>query len=218
MRTLLIAVLLLFTGSVNAAVIEFVPPNDPVGRVFTTNANDAWDEGRGVVFQATVDGTITSIGVYHDLTGIDLAYKLSQTTSASGDIESGETILASGNAVVTTNGLEWIDFPIADIPYSAGDIYHIEFTFSGDGNQNFFYDNNNVTFSQGDFDVIDGTQNGNTDNTVMPAIRLENDAPSGIGGPSVAIPTLSSWGIALSLFLFGLFGYIATQRGGLIRK
>ncbi len=218
MKKLLIGALLLFTSSAHAAIIEFVPPNDPVGRVFTTNSNDAWGSGRGVVFQATVDGVISSIGVYHDLTGIDLSYTLSQTTSANGNITTGETILASGSAVVTTNGLEWIDFPVADIPYTAGSFYHIEFAFSGNGNQNFFYDNNNVTFSQDGFDVIDGTQSGNTGNSVMPAIRLDNDASPSPAGPSVPIPALSSWGIALSLLLFGFFGYVATQRGGLNRK
>lgn len=214
MNKYLFAGLFLFAGSVNAAVIEFVPPNDPVGSVYTTNSNDGWSSGRGVVFQATVDGTISSIGLYHDLTGIDLTYKISQTTSADGDIETGETVLATGNAVVTTDGLEWIDFTVANISYSAGSYYHIEFGFSGNGNQNFFYNNANVTFSQDGFEVIDGTSSGATGNSVMPAIRLDNVAAF---GDSVPVPALSSWSSALLLLLFGFIGLLTINRARLLK-
>lgn len=219
MKKLLMLGLLLFAGSVNAAVIEFVPPNDPDGRVFTTNSNDGWFDGRGVVFQATEDGTISSIGVFHDLTGETLSYTLSQVTSAVGDIETGETILASGSTVVNTNGLEWIDFPIANVPYTAGNFYHIEFDFPGAANQNFFYDNDDVSFTQDSFEVIDGTSGGDTGNTVMPAIRMEFE-PGGAApapGPAVPVPSLSVWGMLLLLMLFGFIGARSARRTALSR-
>lgn len=215
MKKYLFAVLFLFVGTVNAAVIEFVPPNDPVGHVFSTNSNDGWSSGRGVVFQATADGTMSSIGLYHDLTGIDLSYKISETTSANGDIATGEIVLLTGNTVVTTNGLEWIDFAIADTPYSAGSFYHIQFSFSGNGNQNFFYDNNDVPFTQGSFEVIDGTQGTSTGNSVMPAVRLDDSA--GFVGESVPVPALSSWSIALLLLLFGFIGLLTINRARLLK-
>jgi len=181
MKKLLAVILSVYACSATAAVIEFVPPNDPTGQVFTINTNDGWAGGRGVVFQATANNTIDSIGVYHDLTGIDLSYKLSQTTGASGDVEAGETVLASGNATISNNGLEWNDFALSDIPLAAGNYYHIEFSFSGNGNQNFFYNNANVAFTQGDFELIDGTSGGSTSNFVMPAIRLNTTGDSGPG-------------------------------------
>lgn len=212
MNRILLPLLFLFAGTANAAIIEFVPPNDPTGHVFSTNSNDGWGAGRGVVFQATADGTFSSIGVYQDLPGVDLSYTLSQTTSATGDISTGETVLASGNAISTTNGLEWIDFPIGPVSYSAGNYYHIEFSFQANSNQNFFYDNNDVQFSQDGFDVIDGTQGGNTGNTVMPAIRL--DTGFGINAVNTTpVPTLDWRGITvLFILLAGLAFYRQRKR------
>ncbi len=199
--------LLFFMTSAEAAVVEFVPPNDTTGSVYSTGTNSAWSIGRGVVFQATANQTIDSIGLYHDLTGISLSYKLSQTTSASDNIVAGESILASGSTTVTTNGLEWIDFSLPDTDLVAGNYYHIEFSFSGNGNQNFFYDNDNVTFSQGDFDVIDGSSGGNTSNSVMPAIRLNSseaaETVETAAAPVPALPLWALWVLACAVSLFG---------------
>ncbi len=213
-RKFLALALVLFAHSAHAAVIEFVPPNDPTGSVFTTNSNDGWNSGRGVVFQATGTEIITSVGLFHDLTGMTLSYKVSEVLTVNGDVETGETILASGSATVTTSGLEWIDFPIPNIPFTAGSIYHIEFSFPGTGNQNFFYNNGNVTFTQDGFEVIDGTSAGNTGNSVMPAIRLEtqdvNAAPP--GPPPTPVPTLSQWSILLMALLLGFLGVSSLNR------
>ena len=56
-----------FNSIANAASIEFIPPNDTYGRVFSTNFNDDWNTGRGLVFQMTSNETIGSIGIFHDL-------------------------------------------------------------------------------------------------------------------------------------------------------
>jgi len=199
MKKLLAIFTFMFASSLHAAPIEFVPPNDTTGSVFTTNSNDAWSGGRGVVFEATAPYELTSIGLYHDLTGVTLSYTVSETVTASGDVATGETVLASGSQAVTTSGLEWIDFPIPAVALSAGSTYHIEFSFTENGNQNFFYDNANQTFSQAGFDVIDGTNSGNTGNSIMPAIRL--GAVAGSAQPVPTLPPLTLLALCLLLLI-----------------
>lgn len=184
----------------NAAVIAFVPPNDVSGQVFSTNNNDGWSSGRGLVFQMTANKTINSIGLFEDLSGISLSYELARVTSATGLVTIGQTILASGVATVTTTGLQWIDFGIANTLLSAGNSYHLQFIFSGNGNQNFFHDNRNVAFSQGSFASIDGTASGDTGNSVMPKLRLTTTISN------VPIPS-TAW-----LFGSGFLGLFGVRR------
>jgi hypothetical protein len=186
------------SGFANAGLIEFIPPNDETGQVFSTNGNDIWSAGRGLVFEMLSNETIDSLGVYHDLSNINLFYELSQVTSLTGAVTSGQTILRSGNALTTTNGLNWIDFGIADLMLSAGNYYHLEFTFSGNGNQNFFYNNGNAAFSEGSFINIEGTQAGNTSNFVMPALRVNT---------TTQVPEPST----LAIFALGIMG-LASRR------
>jgi hypothetical protein len=164
--------------SAPAGFLTFTPPDDPAGNVFTTNANDGYASGRGVSFLMTGNVAIDSVGIYQDLTGIDLFYKVAETTSTSGYLTPGETIIRSGHAVSTTSGLEFIDFAISPLTLEAGKSYHIEFTFTGPANQNFFYCqdgppvNGSPTFDLGPFTLLDGTQGGDTQNFVLPAIRV----------------------------------------------
>jgi hypothetical protein len=193
------------------AQITFVPPNDPTGAVLTTNANDAWSISRGVVFQATVTQTISSVSLYQDLTGITVNYEVDQTTSASGAIGTGKTVLRSGTGTFTTSGLQFITFSFAPLQLVAGNFYQVRFDFVGNSNQNFFYNNNNVVFSQPGFALIDGTSGDDTSNSVMPRIQL------GAASPPVAlnttIPTLSPLLLAaLSLLLAGAAAFALRGR------
>jgi len=160
------------------SLTEFVPPNDPIGEVFSTNTNDGYSLGHGIVFEMLSDKSINSAGIYHDLTDVDMFFEIAETITTSGDVTPGQTVLRSGSQTVTTSGLQWIDFSFAPLALEMGKSYQIEFTFSGSGNQNFFYNNENVTFTQDEFDMIDGTQAGNTGNFVMPAIRVMVPEPS----------------------------------------
>ncbi len=193
------------------AQIAFVPPNDPTGAVFTTNANDSWSGSRGVVFQATSTQTINSISLYQNLTGITVNYEVDQTTSASGNIGAGKTVLRSGNGVFTTSGLQFITFSIVPLQLIAGNFYQIRFDFTGNSNQNFFYNNNNVVFSQPGFSQIDGTQGDDTANSVMPSIQLgPASAPVAL---NATIPTLSPLLLGtLALLLAGASGLALRRR------
>ncbi len=199
MQKILVGLLFLFACSANAAITEFIPPNDTTGFVGSTNTNDGWFEGRGLVFKMNTTETIDSIGLFNDLTNINLSYELAQVSSVSGDVTVGQTILSSGSQLISTTGLEWIDFGIANTLLSAGNFYHFEFTFTGNGNQNFYYNNNNVSFSQSNFTLIDGTNGGSAGNTAMPALRLNTVS-------SVPVPA-AAW-----LFGSGLIGLIGTRK------
>ena len=193
------------------AQISFVPPNDPTGAVLTTNANDAWSGGRGVVFQATTTQTINSISLYQDLTGIPVNYEIDQTTSATGNIGTGKTVLRSGGGTFTTSGLQFITFSITPLQLVAGNFYQVRFDFAGNSNQNFFYSNNNIVFSQPGFSQIDGTAGDDTGNSVMPRIQLGPVSPP--VAQNATIPTLSPLLLAaLSLLLAGASAFALRRR------
>jgi len=193
------------------AQISFVPPNDPTGAVLTTNSNDAWAISRGVVFQATATQAITSVSLYQDLTGITVNYEIDQTTTATGIVGTGKTILRSGSGTFTTSGLQFITFPIAPLQLVAGNFYQVRFDFVGNSNQNFFYNNNNVVFSQPGFAQIDGTSGDDTNNSVMPRIQLGTASPPVI--LSATIPALSPLLLAaLSLLLAGASAFALRRR------
>ncbi len=178
LASFLFAVTAAGVGASTMDTIAFVPPNDPTGAVTSTNTNDGYILGRGVVFEMADSQFVKGVGIYHDLTGVELSYELAETLVVSGNVTAGQTILKSGSQTVTTNGLEWIDFSFDGFTLEAGKSYHIEFSHAGSGNQNFFYDNQNVPFSQGNFASLDGTQFGNTQNFTMPAIRVTIPEPS----------------------------------------
>lgn len=171
-----------------------MPPNDPSGAVFTTNSNDAYSGGRGIVFQMSADTVIDSVGLFQNLTNITLNYEVAQVLTVSGQVDSVKTVLRSGSGTFTTSGLEFIDFGFPALTLQAGNAYHIEFSFNGSANQNFFYDNANVSWTQGAFTSLDGTEDGNTSNFVVPAIRVNAveavPAPSGLLLAATGFPLL----------------------------
>ena len=154
-RTLFAALTLAVCAS--ASAVTFVPPNDPVGQVWTTNSNDGWNSGRGITFDVSSATSLTSVGVYQDLTNVNLTWSLSDFNTS--------TVFASGGGVASTQGLEWIDFATS-VNLSFGTLYHLQFFFSGNSAQNFFYNNANLAWSQGGFNMLEGTQANNAGNFV----------------------------------------------------
>jgi hypothetical protein len=154
-----------------ATPLSFVPSNDTTGMVFSTNSNDGWQGARGIGFTVTSQQTISSVGLYQNLTNIDLHYGLYEINALNGGFSKIAT-LASGGSNVTTNGLAWIDYQFAPVTLAQGKDYLIDFSFTGSSNQNFFYNNRNVAWTQGAFTALEGTAGQDFGNFVVAGFRV----------------------------------------------
>lgn len=185
-----------FGTAANAASVTFIPPSDLVGQVYTTNSNDAYSAGRGVVFTPTSAFTLNSVGIFQNLTNVTLSYSVQAATATSGVTGPG-TVLRFGSALISTTGLEWIDFSFADLNLASGTAYNVAFFFAGNSNQNFFYNQSGAEpYAQPGFSNIDGFSSYNTRNFVLPAIRLNGDTG--------AVPEPATW--LMMVAGFGLIG------------
>jgi len=197
MKKIIFLITFLFIGTVNASVIEFIPPNDLTGAVYTTNNNDMWSGNRGIGFNVSSSQTLSSVGVYQDLTNIMLNYSLLEISASSGAFTDLNT-LSAGSRTVSTNGLEWIDFNFSDIALDVGSNYLLEFSFSGNSNQNFFYINANQSWSQDGFNALEGTAVNSFSNFAVGAFRV-NGAVTTVSAPAtVALFALGLAGISFS--------------------
>ena len=175
-----------------AATVEFKPPNDPIGRVVTTNFNDLWRFGRGIGLTVSSDQTINSVGLFQDLTNIALSFSIHEISATSDTFTRGAA-LRSGGSTVTTQGLEWIDYSFANLTLSAGTNYLLDFVFSGNSNQNFFYRNENLPWSQGSYSFLEGTQGDTFSNRVVAAFRVNDVTPVPV--PAGAVLLMSGLGL-----------------------
>lgn len=173
----------------HATPVEFVPPSDPVGAVFTNNSNDGYDIVRGIVFLTSTEQIIDSIGIYLDVTDTLLNWFIYQTVSIDGDIATGQTLLQSGSLTVSTTGLEWVDVAIAPQTLAAGGMYQIAFSHVENANQNFYYNDGNNVWTQGAFSALNGTQDGDTGNSVTAAIRVNLQDSGGVPEPASLLLT-----------------------------
>jgi len=147
--------LTLSTESFAAPIVFSNTPADPVGSVFTTDSNDGWALGRGMRFEMNADYSIHSFGVLVDVTDRELSYEILDVVS--------DTILRSGSlGSVSTSGLEFVDVAFAPLLLNSGQTYHMEFTYEGTSNQNFFHDEVDFgpNYTEGPFSNIDGTAGG----------------------------------------------------------
>lgn len=175
---------LLASGLSMAMPVTFVPPNDMTGAVVSTNSNDGYWSGRGIGFTVITQENISSIGIYQDLTNVDLhwgAYVID--TLADGYAKIGT--IASGSANVTTNGLAWIDFQFPEFYMTEHWNYLIEFSFDGLSNQNFLYNNRNVAWDQGVYSGLEGMQGqGFSNNYGVPPIRVNGAGWNNVPEPA----------------------------------
>jgi hypothetical protein len=170
-KAALAGVMCLAANLSTATPLAFVPSNDTTGRVWSWNSNDGWMGARGIGFTVTSQQTISSVGLYQDLTNIDLHYGLYEINALSGSFSKVAT-LASGGSKVTTNGLAWIDYQFGPVTLVQGKDYLIDFSFAGSSNENFFYNNRNVAWNQGAFKALEGTAGLGFGNSVVAAFRV----------------------------------------------
>jgi len=198
-RTAALALAATLSSVAAQAAVEFVPDNDPVGQVYTTNSNDGWNGGRGVVFTPTSDFALDSIELYTDLTNITINATVATAPSSLGFVGGG-TVLFSDSSLVNTTGLEFVGFGGTALTLSAGQAYHINFSFNGAANQNFFYDeaSSMPSYSIAGFTNINGTQGSDTSNTVIARFRLNG------ASVNTAVPEPASW--LMMLAGFGVIG------------
>ena len=176
LRSTLLCTALLATCAASAAPIEFVPTNgmpnvDTTGTEYAVS-NDSWWMGRGLTFNVSSAQTLNSVGLLHDLTGIDLSFGLYEISKTSITLSKTAT-LASGGRNVTTTGREWIDFDLGGLVLEAGKDYLLEFAFTGEANSNFYYDNQNELWSQGAFIGLDGTMGPELGNFTVAGFRID---------------------------------------------
>jgi len=186
LRTTLLCTAFFLGGASAAAPIEFVPPNDGVG-IDYPGANDSWWMGRGITFGVDARQSLTSIGFLHDLSGMDVSYGLYEI-STNGITLNKVATLASGGSNVTTNGRDWIDYALDGVVLETGRQYLLEFAFGGEANSNFYFNNENVLWSQGPFTGLDGTMGAELGNFVVAAFRMEVQEVAGVPEPgSIAL-------------------------------
>jgi hypothetical protein len=187
-------------GAASAAPIAFVAPNDAAPHVWSTNSNDGWSSGRGIGFTVGQNTMINSVGLFQNLNNVTLNYGVYEVSALTGNFNRNAT-LRSGSRTVTTVGLEWIDFSFSDLNLAVGTDYLVEFSFSGNSGQNFFYNNGNVAWNQGVFQGLEGTISNTFDNYVTGGFRVDAAASTDVPEPG-------------SLFLFGAaaLGLAAARR------
>ncbi len=199
----IVSIILGYTSVASATLITFDShPNDPTGLVYTTDSNDGWNTGRGLQFGLSEDVMIDSFGVLQDFSlqaGVSMDYEVYDVTNNS--------VLRSGSTgLVGTTGLEFIDVSFAALQLFAGNIYHMEFSFSAVSNQNFYHDERGaLTHNQGPFINIDSTSGGPnaTSNYVLAQFRTN------IVSQQTAIPEPG----ILALFVAALFGVRLARKG-----
>jgi hypothetical protein len=176
----LVSALIFVSHLAGATPLTFAPTNDAAGQVYTNNANEGWDNRRGIGFNVGSTQTLSSVGAWLDLTNTELDFGIYEISSAQ-DVFSRTTLLASGGSTVSTNGFAWIDYGVDKLTLNAGANYLIEFWFNGPSNQSFYFNNLNVAWSQGAYKALDGTLGDDFYNSTVAAFRINALAPVGAG-------------------------------------
>jgi hypothetical protein len=171
LKAVLASALIGIGGIAAATPTTFTPPNDPTGMVLSNHANEGWDNRRGIGFNVNSQQTLSSVGVYLDLTNVDLHYGVYEISAPAG-VFARTKLLASGGSTVSTDGLAWIDYAIGDLMLNTGTNYLVEFSFGDPANQTFYFNNQDVAWSQGAFTSIDGTLGDDFYNSVVGGFRI----------------------------------------------
>jgi hypothetical protein len=174
-RPLFLAILSVLASVSLAHAQSFVnlDPGAPL-TLFTTNLNDGYDSGRGVVVQANSAITVTGVGLFTHpgANGFTPTWRVWLTTSYPGGVNN--TLLQTQTpGLQADTGLGYYDTALTPFTLIPGNMYHFEVTYNEAAQENYFYDVNLVNVNVGPVNVLDGTLGGDTTNTVMPGMRLQ---------------------------------------------
>jgi hypothetical protein len=194
----LVSALICISNLAAAAPIAFTPPNDTAGTVYTNNANEGWDNHRGIGFKVSSTQTLSSVGAWLDLTDTDLRFAVYEISSSQ-DVFARTRLLASGGSTVSTNGFEWIDYGFSQLTLATDTNYLIEFSFNGPSNQSFYFNNQNLAWSQGAYTDIEGTLGDDFYNSTVAAFRINALEPAGEVPEPASLALLGAGVFALSL-------------------
>ncbi|MGC4043320.1 MAG: PEP-CTERM sorting domain-containing protein [Armatimonas sp.] len=157
-----------------AQVFNLDPGSELVN--YSNSSNDAYSDGRGTVFTANTNFNLTSAGLWtNPLGSFTYTWNLYLVTEYPGGVNN--ELLGTTTVTPTDTGLGFYDATFSSpISLVEGNRYHIEVTYTGEGEENWFYDFNQGSVNLGGVTVEDGTSEGDTGNTVMPLIRLNAGA------------------------------------------
>lgn len=198
LQTSLVSALIFTSGLAAAAPIAFTPANDTTGQVYTNNANEGWDNHRGIGFSVSSTQTLSSVGAWLDLTNTGLSFAVSEISSPT-DVFFRTRLLASGGSTVSTNGFEWIDYSVDQLTLNTGTNYLIEFWFNGPSNQSFYFNNQNAAWSQGAYTGLDGTLGDDFYNSTVAAFRINAIEPTGDVPEPASLALVGAGMLALGL-------------------
>lgn len=144
--------------------------------LFTTDDNDLYDIGRGVLFTADSSFTVNGADLFTTPDGgLDATFELYElNTTAGGDILADATLLRSASATLM-GGLGFHGTTFDPVRLEGGQDYLIRVSYDEDAAQNWFFDydqSGDPPVDLGPVTVIDGETNGSTGNTVMPFMAL----------------------------------------------
>ncbi|RJP32192.1 MAG: hypothetical protein C4547_14315 [Phycisphaerales bacterium] len=153
-------------------------PGKPI-KHYTSNSNDGYSTGRGMVFTAQESFELTGLGLYTkaESTPLNATLEVYKIVVTRGNVLAGATLVGKGTGPLR-GPLEYHNVDLdAAVNIEDGASYLVRFLYPEAAQENWFYDFDPVRFGDPPVDLglvllIDGTQGGNTGNFVAPPIQL----------------------------------------------